>query len=335
MDAPITKVNLKLLQSFMLVAEHKSFRAAADLTYRSQSAVSSQIKQLELQLGVPLFHRTTRSVRLTAAGEKLLTTTRRALREISFGLHEICEEVHRQGGQVSLACSPSLSPTYLPAILAVFEKEYPGVRVLIRELPSREMFATIRSGDFDLAIGSRGASVSNVDFETLIEDDFLAITTQDFLPQATSTVSLEELATVPLLLPAATTASRQILEDAARARGLRLIPKHESAHQGTLVPMAEAGLGVAVLRRSVAYANLKLAMRALQIVNPVISRSVGIIKIRGQMLSPPADRLAQLCADLLPRLVTGAVDHNGRMLPPAARGGADNRPGLYSLAASL
>src|SRR5690606_21728085 len=87
MDAPITKVNLKLLQSFMLVAEHKSFRAAADLTYRSQSAVSSQIKQLELQLGVPLFHRTTRSVRLTAAGEKLLTTTRRALREISFGLH--------------------------------------------------------------------------------------------------------------------------------------------------------------------------------------------------------------------------------------------------------
>jgi len=56
----LPNVNLKLLQAFLLVAEHGSFRQAADLTHKSQSAVTSQIKQLESQLGLSLFHRTTR-----------------------------------------------------------------------------------------------------------------------------------------------------------------------------------------------------------------------------------------------------------------------------------
>jgi DNA-binding transcriptional LysR family regulator len=317
MEAPITKINLKLLQSFMLVAEHNSFRVAADLTHRSNSAVSSQIKQLELQLGIALLHRTTRSVHLTTAGEKLLATTRRALHEVHLGLQELYEEADAERGQVSIACSPSLSPVYLPAILTKFEEAHPGVRVVVRELPSRELFPSVRCGDFDFAVGSRGASISNVDFETVIEDEFLAIAPPDFLPDATSTVSLATLATVPVLLPAASTASRQMLEDAARTQGVKLVPKHECVHQGTLVSMAEAGLGVGVLRRSIAYSNAKRAMRALRIVDPVISRSVGIIKIRGQCLSAPAERLAQLFVEFLPRFLTG--DDKDWIRPPAVR----------------
>jgi DNA-binding transcriptional LysR family regulator len=300
---PITRVNLKLLQTFVLVAEHNSFRIVADLTHRSQSAVSSQIKQLELQLGIALLHRTTRSVRLTAAGEKLLATTQRALLDVSSALQEIQEEAN-EGGRVSVACSPSLSAAYLPPILTILEKEYPSIRISIRELPSREQFPAICGGDFDFGLGS-SASESSLDFEPLIEDDYLAITSQDFLPGATSTVSFEELSTVPILLAAAPSVNRQVLEETARKQGVRLTPKYECMDRNTLVSMAEAGLGVAILPRLVACSHLKLAMRTLRIVDPAISRSVGIIRIRGQALSAPAERLAQLCAQLLPSSVAG------------------------------
>ena len=120
---PIMKVNLKLLQVFLLVAEHASFRSAADQARRSQSSVSTQIKQLEGQLGVALFHRTTRSVRLTAEGEQLLGCVRRALHEVEAGLRKIEEAVDMRRGHVSIACSPTVASTRLPLVLAAFGKD--------------------------------------------------------------------------------------------------------------------------------------------------------------------------------------------------------------------
>lgn len=79
-----SQINLKLIQTFLTVAEMKSFRGAADQVKRSQSAVSMQIKQLEEQLGVALFHRTTRSVKLTAEGEKLVGSAQEGLNKPRF-----------------------------------------------------------------------------------------------------------------------------------------------------------------------------------------------------------------------------------------------------------
>src|SRR6267142_949998 len=88
----MSDVNFKLLHIFIAIADNKSFRQASEKLNRSQSAVSMQIKQLEEQVGVALFHRTTRRVELTAEGVKLLTFARRALlewirrREVDFGI---------------------------------------------------------------------------------------------------------------------------------------------------------------------------------------------------------------------------------------------------------
>lgn len=79
-------INCKLLGVFLSVAENASFRKAADQTHRSMPAVSMQIKQLEEQVGVALFQRTTRKVSLTDEGEKLLISARKALAELEIGL---------------------------------------------------------------------------------------------------------------------------------------------------------------------------------------------------------------------------------------------------------
>src|SRR3954447_10424998 len=92
-------VNLKLMHTFLLVAEHSSFCRAAEVSNRSQSAVSMQIRQLELQLGVSLFHRTTRRVQLTREGELLLVCARKAVYELQTGLRQIKDAVDVQRGR--------------------------------------------------------------------------------------------------------------------------------------------------------------------------------------------------------------------------------------------
>ncbi len=102
-------VNLKLMHTFLLVAEHNSFCRAAEFSNRSQSAVSMQIRQLEMQLGVSLFHRTTRRVRLTHEGELLLGSARRAVTELQIGLRQIKEAIDVQRGSPARARAPALA----------------------------------------------------------------------------------------------------------------------------------------------------------------------------------------------------------------------------------
>uniref|UniRef100_UPI00035E69BE LysR family transcriptional regulator n=1 Tax=Herbaspirillum lusitanum TaxID=213312 RepID=UPI00035E69BE len=136
----LANVNFKLLQTFLLVADQSSFRIAAEKSFRSPSAVSAQIRQLEAQLGVALFHRTTRNVRLTTEGEQLLDCAQRALMEVESGLRKIQESADIRRGRVSISCSPTIAETRLARVLAAFEKEYPGIEVSVRELTSMALF---------------------------------------------------------------------------------------------------------------------------------------------------------------------------------------------------
>jgi DNA-binding transcriptional LysR family regulator len=115
------------------------FKKAADALFISMPAVSMQIKQLEEQLGVALFQRTTRKVDLTAEGEQLMITARRAMAELESGLARLQQTVDIQQGHLSFGCVPTIASSRLPAILTEFAKKYPGVSVHVKELPQREL----------------------------------------------------------------------------------------------------------------------------------------------------------------------------------------------------
>src|SRR5690606_6108551 len=100
------KINFKLLSAFISVAEHASFRKAAEQNFVSLPAISMQIKQLEAQVGVALFQRTTRRVELTPEGEQLLISTRKAMAELDSGLSLSQQAANAQHGTLALACVP-------------------------------------------------------------------------------------------------------------------------------------------------------------------------------------------------------------------------------------
>lgn len=290
---PITKINLKLLQTFILVADRNSFRHAADETHRSQSAVSTQIKQLESQLGVALFHRTTRRVQLTNEGQQLLISARRAMQEVESCLRKLNETADIKRGRISLSCSPTIAATRLPRILSAFEQDYPSIQMFVREQSSNDLFDSVRNQEVDFGVGPIIPS-PDFDFETILNDDLYALVPPHLLPKAKKSITLEELSRLPILLLNPATALRALLEDSMRAKKLRLATKFEFSQAQTLISMASVGLGATILPKTVLPAATATPCHILRIIDPPLFRQVAIIKVRGQALSPAALRLTQL-----------------------------------------
>ncbi|TDR93231.1 LysR family transcriptional regulator [Enterovirga rhinocerotis] len=293
----ISRVNLKLIQTFLLVADTASFRQAAEITHRSQSAVSTQIRQLEEQLGIALFHRTTRRVWLTSAGEQFLEAGRRALHEVESGLRRIQEEVDIRHGRIALACSPTVASTRLPAVLAAFMADYPSITVHVREITSQPLFESIRRGEVDFGIGPAVAS-PDFAFEPLVDDPLYAVVPRSMLRGRRATIDLSTLAELPLLLLDNATALRGLLERTMRERGLALTARYQFSQAPTLFAMSAAGLGVAILPEVVLPDAPHPDVRVLRI-TPTLLRQVSIITLRGQEMSPAAARLAQLCRAMI------------------------------------
>ncbi len=296
-------VNLKLMHTFLLVAEHSSFCRAAEVSNRSQSAVSMQIRQLELQLGVSLFHRTTRRVQLTREGELLLVCARKAVAELQTGLRQIKEAVDIQRGRLTLACAPTLAATRLPEILATFQKSYPGVTAHVRELASVEMLDCIRRQDVDFGIGPRAPNAtSEFQFQPILLDEIYALIPNGLdVSNQRETISLLELSHIPTLVLAGSAAMQGMLDKAQKAAGITLNIKYEVQQVQTQIAMATAGLGAAILPRIALPLKLDARVRAVPIVDPPLVRELCVVTLRGQFLSPVAARFVEMLQRLIAR----------------------------------
>ena len=315
MAKSLLNVNLKLLQAFLLVGEHSSFRTAAEVSHRSTSAVSAQIRRLEDQLGVPLFHRTTRNVRLTAEGQQLLECARRALMEVEVGLRKIQEAADVRRGRVSLACSPTIAATRLARVLAAFEKDHPGIEVFVRELTSEALFDSIRRHEVDFGIGPVIETVE-FSFEPLLEDPLYALVPKRFVTTSKDTITLATLTNMPLLVLNPATALRKVLEATMHERNLSVSTRYEFTQAQTLISMACAGLGAAILPKVVLPREIDDRTQALRIVSPAMTREVALITLRGQSLSPASLRLAHL----MKQLIADPDERPGASSPARLRG---------------
>ncbi len=291
------KINFKLLGTFLAVAENASFRKAADQTHLSLPAVSMQIKQLEEQLGVALFQRTTRKVDLTQAGEQLMISARKAMAEIDAGLVQIQHTVDVQQGHLSFGCVPTVAGSRLPQILLKFSQKYPGISVHVRELAHQDLLEAVRRREVDFGIGPVPDKKGELDFSPIFVDEYFALLPKTFHDGGRAGISLRELAKMPILTLSNSTLFRNHLDSVLKANDVEPELNYEFTHVSTLIAMAEAGLGIAVLPR-IAIPR-KTLLKAVRITGPAISRTIAVITIRGHSLSPAAARLVELCDQLI------------------------------------
>ena len=151
-------MELRHLRYFVAVAEEQNVTRAAARLHVSQPPLSRQIRDLEDELGVPLFARSAKSVRLTEAGRVFLDEARAVLRRADEAVGTVRAIANGSGGKIHVGYAPSLTVEILPAALREFERTTPGARVSLHDLSTEEMLARLRDGRLHIALMIRPQS---------------------------------------------------------------------------------------------------------------------------------------------------------------------------------
>lgn len=291
--SPVRNVNLKLMQGFVLVGHHRSFKRAAELSGCTQSAMSAQIRTLEKQLGTTLFHRTTRHVKLTDEGELLFKSAVRAIDDIGTSLSDIQKIIDRRTEHVSIACSPLFSMHVFADLIPVFGREYPKSTVSVREATTDDAIRMIAEQGFDFGIGSI-VDAPTLQFEPLMREPIIALVPKAMRMKPGACLSLDQLSRLPLILLDESTALRQQLNAVASGKGVVLSARYEFSQGQTLVRMAEAGLGVAVLPRSIACQQRLKHAHVHSLSDEGLLRDHAVFLPKARQLSPAASQIVAL-----------------------------------------
>lgn len=287
-------IDLRKLRAFVAVGRSSGFGSAAGALGLSQSAVSVAVRRLEAELGVRLLDRTTRSVRPTAAGARLLPVAGRLLEELDAALQEIRETGQRRRGRVTVACLPSVAARLMPAAVAAAGRDHPDLEAIILDTSADDVRRLVESGAADFGISNLPIADPRLVVRALLQDPFCLVCRGDDPLAAHETVRWQEIGSRDLVLPAAGTGSRRLIDEAIQREALSPGRITGLAHPAAVAGMVEAGLGVAILPELAAPAADHAVLATRLLTHPEIGRSIVLLHRRDRSLSPAADAFFQL-----------------------------------------
>ncbi len=281
-------IRIDALRTFVEVADHGNIREAAEKLCRTPSAVTMTLKQVEDQLGCPLFE-TDRKSSLTETGQFLLQTAEVVLRDYDRAMERIFDHARARDGRLRIASVPSVATMLLPEALRSFMADRPSAAFDLVDSDSTDVRAMVASGEVDLGIAGAADAHPGLEFAPLFSDPFLLVCRRDALPEVPPDQPLHwfDLDNLPLILNEST---RALHSEAFRrlADRSRLSVRNVSS----LIAMVQSGMGATILP-ALATRALPDSLAAHPIADPACRRQVGVYWRAGRVLGPLAAAFRQ------------------------------------------
>jgi DNA-binding transcriptional LysR family regulator len=292
-------LNLREIRAFIAVAEAGSFTRAALRLHLSQPALTVQIRRLEETLGARLFDRNSRNVALTPVGRELLPVLQKSLREMEHVLLDARALSDGSTGTVRIACLPSFAASLLPDLVRDFRQQVPGAAFDIRDVVASVVNRLVRSEEVDL--GLTGGDVVDPSLEVLHagEDRLCVVCPVDHPLARKRRITLDSLTGHPLVLTAAGTSVRAIVDAAFEQAGVAPVLTCEPMYMMTAVAMVRAGLGLTILPGSSREILAEPSVVARAIDDPRFVRPIALVKKRGRTLPPVTEAFVPAIAPAL------------------------------------
>ena len=284
-------VKLELYRVFQEVARMGNISAAAQNLYISQSAVSQSIKQLEEQLQVRLFSRSTRGVVLTSEGKTLLDYVTRALGLIQNGEEKLAQSRQLLTGELIIGASDTVTKTYLLSRLEAFHRAYPDIRIRILNGTSRMVLDYLHSGQVDIAFASEEEDMSAYTVRHCVDTHTIFVAAPDYDCDFDRVYTMQEIAQFPLILLERKASSRVYVERYFQEHGLSIQPEIELGSHNLLVSLARIGLGVACVTEEFSRSGLgRGVILPLKTDFTIPPRAVVMCTLRSVTPTPAANR---------------------------------------------
>ena len=248
-------VRLELYRVFLEVAKQGNISAAAQNLFISQSAVSQSVKQLEEQLQVRLFSRSTRGVSLTSEGKLLLEYVSHALGLLQSGEEKIAASRQLLTGELIIGASDTVTKTYLLSRLEAFHKDYPDIRIRILNGTTSMVLDYLHAGQVDIAFASEAPDETVYSVRHCVDTHTIFVAAPDYL-EFDKVYTMEEIAALPLILLERKASSRVYVERYFQEHGVQIHPEIELGSHNLLISLARIGLGVACVTEEFSLSGL-------------------------------------------------------------------------------
>lgn len=241
-------IEIRHLRAFVAVAEELNFRRASERLHLAQPALSRTIRDMESLMGVTLFERSTRSVRLTPAGASFLAEAREMLEHLTAATRNAQRFEHGELGTLNVGFNDFAINDALPPIVMRFRTRYPDISVNLRSMSSPEMADAIRKRRLDMGFLTGAHLVGDLSHIVLRRERLVCLLPKGHRLAAQNEIALASLATEPFVTGSAT--GWQSFLDVVNAYCMQagFLPRvaQEASHSDSIVNLVAAGMGVSI-----------------------------------------------------------------------------------------
>src|SRR2546429_2682983 len=278
-------MNLDQIRNFYEVAVHKSFTQAAEKLYRTQPAISTQVRMLEEELGEKLFDRIGKKVCLTQAGELLFGYAERLLRLHDEAKLAITELNASPRGKLLIGANEATCLYVLPQLFALFKREYPDVQISIYRNFSKKVVDKILDNQLDFGIVTLPVADRDLYVWPIAEDELWLITSPSHPLASREAINLNELVPYPMIFHKAGTTRERLMKHFGKL-GDKLNISMELASIETIKKFVSIGMGISIVPKSyVLNESEQGTLRLIRIKNLKMIRKLGLIYRKNRYLS--------------------------------------------------
>lgn len=298
-------MDVRHLEYFLGIVDHGGFARAAEALHIAQPSLSQAIRRLERELGVELFHRLGRGVRLTDAGEQLVGPARRAVRSLQAARDAARSSRELAVGTVDICAMPSPGIEPLTTLVGKLRERHPGLDVrAAAAFTPEEVVASVSGGETEVGLlGAAGRpATADLGVVRFAPQPLVLISPPGAAPADAVTVGREELSGIDVVISPRGSLMRQLVDDGlAHGGDIRVVA--EVSHRTSLLPLVLAGVGHSVMPSS--WTRMaRLAGCAVRTIEPATALQVHLVHRRDDLSAASAAFVA-----LAEELSRGEVTH--------------------------
>jgi DNA-binding transcriptional LysR family regulator len=272
------------LTTFLEIAKQGSFSRAGQKLFRSQPAVSAQIRQLEQEYGQKLFDRVGKSVRLTSAGEALFEYAVRMLAMRNESLRAVADQSSDPRGTLAVGANEATCLYVLPGVFSEYHRRYPSVQISIYRNFSRKVLEKVEDGAVDLGIVTLPVKSPSLRIHPIFRDRLMLMVAPTNPLARFKSVRTSDIAEQPLIFPK-TGFTRQLLDKHFRPYRSRLRITMELPSVGMIKRFVAAGLGASLISESFARDEVRAGeVKLIPLADVELWRELGLVYRRDRTL---------------------------------------------------
>ena len=288
------RINIEIgdIEAFIEVADKNSFAKAASHLSLSQPALSRRIQKLEYELGTSLFDRTTRKVHLSYSGRNFLERAKSIIEAIQTATKTLNEKYTFPSIVKISAVNTALRNIVFPTI-KIFKSKFPNSKIQIIERSANYVVDSVLGGECDFAINFMGLQEPGIEFEPLFEEEYVVVFPKGDELEKKRKIKITEIKGRDFIAVWKGSGSRIYFEDALAKHKETIEWTYEVRHVPNALQMVEQGMGITLAPRlAISKQYEGLSFRPL--IDPKVSRVMGLIKRSGRNLSHDSQQLYNL-----------------------------------------